>query len=98
MDQNELETELDADDVLTEVHRFNLIRNGRLIYIDVHETLVGTLAAPYVAVPNLVNNVARQEFQGVGENVHQALRDCLKKIQGRSIEELFPRKPSPSDQ
>lgn len=98
MNQNELESELGADDILTAVHRFNLIRSGRLIYIDVHETLAGKLAASYVAVPNLVNIVARQEFQGVGENVHQALRDCLNKIQGRSIEELFPRKPSPSDQ
>ena len=98
MNKNELELELGTDDILTEVHRFNLIREGRLIYIDVHETLVGRLAAAYVAVPNLVNIVARQEFQGTGENVQHALRDCLQKIKNRSIEELFPRKPSPSDQ
>ena len=44
--------------------RYNLIRNQRLVYIDVHETLHGRLAGPYVAVPNLVNIIAKQDYQG----------------------------------
>ena len=77
-------------DILTRVHRYNLIRDRRMVYIDVHEALHGTLAAAYVAVPNLVNIVARQEFQGVGNTQTQALENCLEKIEGLSVEELFP--------
>jgi hypothetical protein len=82
---------LRPDDILTRISRYNLIRNHRLVYIDVHEALHGTLAAKFVAVPNLVNIIARQEFQGVGETETQALEDCLAKILGVEIEDLFPR-------
>ncbi len=81
---------LRAADIMTRVHRYNLIRDHRLVYIDVHEALHGTLAGKFVAVPNLVNLLARQEFQGVGETESQALADCLEKIKGFSVEELFP--------
>jgi len=82
--------DLDESDVLTRVARYNLIRRERMIYIDVHERLHGNLAGDYVAVPNLINIVARQEYQGVGDNETAALKDCLGKIKGRSIQELFP--------
>jgi hypothetical protein len=81
---------LRATDILTRVHRYNLIRDQRLVYIDVHEALHGNLAGGFVAVPNLVNIVARQEFQGVGETESQALENCLDKITGYSVEDLFP--------
>jgi hypothetical protein len=58
--------DLMKNDILTKVARYNLIRNQRMIYIDVHETLAGDLADKFVAVPNLINIIARQEFQGVG--------------------------------
>ena len=51
--------DLKAGDLLTRVTRYNLIRDGRMLYIDVHETLHGKLAAPFVAVPNLVNIVRK---------------------------------------
>ena len=35
---------LNEGDILTKVVRYNLIRNQRLIYIDVHETKAGNLA------------------------------------------------------
>jgi hypothetical protein len=82
---------LQANDILTRVARYNLIRDRRMVYIDVHETLHGRLAAPYVAVPNLVNIVAKQDYQGVGRTESEALADCLAKIKAVSIEELFPR-------
>ena len=34
---------------------------------------------------------------GVGETEAEALQSCLSKIENTSIEDLFPRKPSPSD-
>ena len=83
---------LNSDDILTKASRYNLIRNSRLVYIDVHEQLFGHLAGQFVAVPNLVNVVARQEFQGVGKTEHEALTDCLEKIKTHQIETLFPEK------
>ncbi|UCE50841.1 MAG: hypothetical protein JSV31_16365 [Desulfobacterales bacterium] len=84
--------DLNANDILTKVARYNLIRNERMVYIDVHERLAGNLAGKFVSVPNLINIIARQEFQGVGETESEALEDCLSKIKGLNIEELFPQK------
>jgi hypothetical protein len=83
---------LKDNDILTKISRYNLIRNERLIYIDVHETKAGKLAGKFVAVPNLINIVARQEFQGTGETEQMALENCLQKIKDFEIEDLFPRK------
>lgn len=80
------------NDILTKITRYNLIRNERLIYIDVHETMVGNLAGKFVAVPNLINIVAKQKFQGTGETETQALENCLQKIKEFEIEDLFPKK------
>ena len=82
--------DLMKNDILTKVARYNLIRNQRMIYIDVHETLAGDLADKFVAVPNLINIVARQEFQGVGATESEALNDCLSKIKNYGVEDLFP--------
>ena len=83
---------LNENDILTKTARYNLIRNERLIYIDVHETIAGNLAGKFVAVPNIINIVAKQEYQGIGETESQALENCLKKIRKFEIEELFPKK------
>jgi hypothetical protein len=61
-----------------------------MIYIDVHERLAGNLAGKFVAVPNLINIVARPEFQGTGETESEALQDSLSKIRGLNIVEIFP--------
>jgi len=82
--------DLMENDILTKVARYNLIRNQRMIYIDVHETLVGDLADKFVAVPNLINIIARQEFQGVGSTKSEALNSCLLKIKNYDVEDLFP--------
>ena len=82
--------DLMANDILTKVSRYNLIRNQRMIYIDVHETMAGSLAGKFVAVPNLINIIARQEFQGVGKTETEALSNCLSKIKSQQVENLFP--------
>jgi hypothetical protein len=84
-------TTLNEGDILTKTVRYNLIRNERLIYIDVHETKAGKLAGKFVAVPNLINIVARQEFQGIGDTETAALENCLQKIKDFEIEDLFPK-------
>ena len=81
---------LDENDILTRVARYNLIRDARIIYIDVHERLAGNLAGKFVAVPNLINIVARQEYQGIGETESEALEDSLSKIKGLNVLEIFP--------
>ena len=81
------------NDILTRVTRYNLIRDQRLVYIDVHERLQGQLAGRFVAVPNLVNIVARPEYQGVGETESEALERCLARVRDAKVEDLFPRKP-----
>ena len=81
---------LDENDILTRVSRYNLIRNARMIYIDVHERMAGNLAGKFVAVPNLINIVARQEFQGTGETESEALQDSLSKVKGMDIVDIFP--------
>ena len=83
---------LNENDILTRIARYNLIRNERLIYIDVHETMAGNLAGKFVAVPNLINIVSKQAFQGSGETETQALENCLQKIKAYEIEDLFPKK------
>ena len=83
---------LTSGDILTKVSRYNLIRGQRMIYIDVHQTLAGSLAGPFVAVPNLINIVARQQYQGVGETEAAALQDCLAKIEGLGVTDIFPEK------
>ncbi len=83
-------SKLMENDILTKVTRYNLIRSQRMIYIDVHERLAGNLAGRFVAVPNLINIIARQEFQGVGDTETEALESCLKKIKDHNIEDLFP--------
>ena len=82
--------DLDQNDILTKISRYNLIRNGRMMYIDVHEKIQGNLADKFIAVPNLVNIVAKPEHQGSGEEEHSALKDCLKKIKNLNLEDLFP--------
>ena len=81
---------LDENDILTRVSRYNLIRNARMIYIDVHERIAGNLAGKFVAVPNLINIVARQEFQGTGETESEALQDSLSKVKGMDVVDIFP--------
>ncbi len=82
--------DLHKNDIFTRVSKYNLIRDGRMLHIDVHQAIQGSLAAKFVAVPNLVNIVARPEHQGTGESEEQAVKDCLKKIKGMQIEEIFP--------
>ena len=88
---------LQPNDILTRITRYNLIRNQRLVYIDVHEALQGQLDARFVAVPNLINIIARQEYQGLGTTESEALQDCLSKVQNASLEDLFPRQANPAD-
>lgn len=77
-------------DTLTRVTKYTLVRNGRMLHIDVHERISGHLAAPFIAVPNLLTIVAPPELQGTGETEELALKDCLHKIEDMDMEAIFP--------
>jgi len=81
---------LHKSDILTRVTKYNLIRSGRMLHIDLHEAMFGKLAGKFVAVPNLINIIAKQEYQGTGDTEKNALNDCLTKIKDISLEDLFP--------
>lgn len=81
---------LDSGSVLTKITKYNLMRSGKSLQIDVHELIEGTLAGRYLAVPNLVMIIAKPEYQGIGESEEEALKNCLDKIKNLSVDELFP--------
>lgn len=85
---------LSTGDVLTRITRYNLMRNGKSLFIDIHELVEGTLVGRFLAVPNLVMILASSEYQGVGETADEALEDCLAKIEGLAVEQIFPSQPS----
>ena len=89
-----MEPLLDSGDVLTRITRYNLMRSGKSLYIDVHELIEGSLAGRFLAVPNLVMIIASSEYQGLGDTPDEALQNCLAKIQGLAVEQLFPSQPS----
>ena len=66
-----------------------------MLYIDIHETLQGSLTAPYVAVPNLINIVTQPHYQNTSNTEAEALEDCLKKIALIAFEDIFPQKNTP---
>ena len=86
------------EELLTKISRYNLIRDGRMLYIDVHEAIRGTLAAPFVAVPNLINIIAQTQYQGTGNTEAEALEDCLQKIATVAFEDIFPQKTTAGPQ
>lgn len=83
--------DLNPTDILTKVVKYNLISSGRMIHIDVHEAVFGNLAGKFVAVPNLINIIAKQEYQGTGDTEQEALQDCLTKIKDVELKSLFPK-------
>lgn len=85
--------DVNEKDILTRVTKYNLIRSDRMLHIDIHEAIVGTLAGKFVAVPNLINIIARQEYQGTGNTEKEALENCLSKIKDVDLENLFPERP-----
>lgn len=87
---------IQPSDIITEVTRYNLMRNQRMVYLDLHHVLHGNLGGPYVCVPNLINIVAEMRYQGQGQTPEAALNDCLAKIKDLEIVDIFPQLKSDS--
>ena len=82
--------DINNDEILTRITKYNLMSSGKSILIDVHEAITGKLAAKFVAVPNLVMVIANPKYQGAGETEEEALKDCFEKIRNVPVNELFP--------
>jgi hypothetical protein len=87
--------EMDVVDVLGEgglarVTYYASSREGEHFDIRVHEVLTGRNKGRFIAVPYLVV-FGDFSFYGEGTSGEEALEQCLNKIKGVPIEDIFPR-------
>jgi hypothetical protein len=75
---------------LARVTYYAISREGDHFDIRVHEVLTGPNKGRFLAVPYLVV-FGDQAFFGEGQTGEEALEECLSKIKGVAIEDIFPR-------
>jgi hypothetical protein len=75
---------------LARVIYYAISREGEHFDIRVHEVLTGPNRGRFIAVPYLVV-FGDFTFYGEGTSCEEALEECLTKIKGVPIEEIFPR-------
>jgi len=84
--------DLNPDDMLSKIHQYKLDRPDGWCYISVHEVITSEKATiKYIAAPNIALQQTDKQFFGTGENMEEALADCLAKIKSVDIETLFPK-------
>ena len=84
---------IDEDELLTRVHKYELSRSGERLRIDVHEVIAGKYDHNFIAIPNLLDREARkasEDLFGFGTSEGEALEDCLIKIKDLSIQVVIP--------
>jgi len=81
--------DLNENEVLCRVQRYNLAREEGRLSIDVEETVAGKSPHRYHAVPKLGVGIASEDFWGVGETEQAALEDCLRRIKNVAIQVMF---------
>ena len=75
---------------LARVTYYAISRESDHFDIRVHEVLTGPNRGRFLAVPYLVV-FGDQAFYGEGQSGEEALEECLTKIKGVAIEDIFPR-------
>ena len=81
---------LNDDESLFKVTRYELNRENGRLFIDVYRSIAGSDDEECAAVPNLILKYASPELTGHGSNEEEALRDCLRLIKGKTLDEIFP--------
>jgi hypothetical protein len=84
---------INANEMLTRVHKYELKRGADRFRIDVHEILAGTVDEKFFAIPSLLTKEDRdadEQYIGCGNTEEEALEDCLKKINRAPIQEIIP--------
>ena len=79
---------LGPEDILTKIDPFQLSRGDSRTFIYVHEAITGPNKGHCVAEPTVLLGTTRTEYIGNGASVEEALSDCLKRINGRAIDEI----------
>ena len=84
--------DLNPDDMLSKIHQYKLDRPDGWCYVSVHEVIASEKATvKYIAVPNMALQQADNQFFGTGENIEEALANCLTIIKSVDINTLFPK-------
>jgi hypothetical protein len=81
--------DLNDEDVLTRVYKYELYREEGRLFIDVYEYLNGERKGKFMAVPNLVMSTANEAFFGKGDSETGALQDCLSRIKSVDTETII---------
>ena len=79
-------------DLLTRVVWYELNRfadTGQKISICVHEFLNGENKGKFCAEPTDIINQCKAEYLGIGDSVEEALKKCLTKIKGVSMDDIL---------
>jgi len=82
---------LDQDDVLSNVHQYELERDEERVFINVREPMGGSAKGSFIAVPSLISQECNNtDYVGLGDSVEEALNDCLKRIKGVPLHQIIP--------
>jgi len=85
---------LEEQESCARVTEYELQRHDDKVLIAVYKAVSGPIMEGYVAMPKThrLRYVAWDHFAGRGTSETTALRDCLLRIRGKSVEDLFPPK------
>jgi len=85
-----LEELLGGDELLFWVAQYELHRPDGKLFIHVCELQAGPKRGMCLAYPTLIVRSGDRRFLGAGENIEEALKDCLNKIKGVPLNEIMP--------
>ena len=83
---------LNENDMLSRISLYELWRDDSRMFINVREFLSTTKKHKFIASPSYIVKEGKEEFIGRGDTKEEALKDCLSRIKGLSIESLFSEK------
>lgn len=85
---------LEEQETCSRLTEYELQRKDDKILIAIYKVVSGPVMDNYVAMPKThrLRYVAWDHFAGRGTSETTALRDCLLRIRGKSVEDLFPPK------
>ena len=86
---------IDKDEILSKVSEYALFRNGKkVLIIEVHEQIAGKTDFKFMAAPKRGLIAGEVEYYGHGNSEDEALKDCLPRIKGVSLDAIAPRSHS----
>ncbi len=80
---------INEDETLSKISRYELSRDEGRFWIEVHEVIAGEREGVFVACPTLFVSSAKQEYIVKSDSAEEALINCLHKIKNVSIDEIF---------